>query len=163
MAMMVRDEATADHATVRQVVQAAFGRPDEADLVDRLRREGDAVLSLVAIDDSEIAGHAMFSRMIAPFRAVGLAPIAVLPGQQGRGVGGMLVREGLDRARLQGWEGVFVLGDPVYYRRFGFDSALAAGFISPYAGPSLMAVALGAGLSARSGPIAYAPAFALLR
>jgi putative acetyltransferase len=161
--MIVRDEQTADHGTVRRIIQAAFGRPDEADLVDRLRRDGDAALSLVAIDGAAIVGHVMFSRMIAPFRAVGLAPVAVRPERQGEGIGGSLIRQGLDRARSQGWEGVFVLGDPVYYRRFGFDPALAAGFASPYASPHLMAIALGAALPARSGAIAYAPAFAQLR
>ena len=70
-----------------------------------------------------------------------------------------MIRAGLERARSAGWRGVFVLGDPGYYRRFGFDPALAGGFASPYAGPHLMALALGPDLPARSGRIEYAPAF----
>lgn len=158
--MNVRDEAASDHAAVRQVVEAAFARPDEARIVDRLRRDGDAVLSLVATVDEAVIGHAMFSRLVAPFRALGLAPVAILPGRQRQGIGSRLIRDGLDRARRLGWEGVFVVGDPRYYWRFGFDPARAAGFASPYAGPHLMALALGASLPTQGGSIGYAPAFA---
>ncbi len=75
------------------------------------------------------------------------------------GIGGGLIRAGLARARSAGWQSVFVLGDPGYYRRFGFDPALASGFASPYAGPHLMALAFGPALPASRGQIEYAPAF----
>jgi putative acetyltransferase len=161
--MIVRDENPADFPATHAVVAAAFGRPEEAVLVERLRMEGDSVISLVAVERTELIGHAMFSRMEAPFRALGLAPVSVAPQRQEQGVGGALVRAGLARAREAGWQGVFVLGDPAYYRRFGFDVEAAAGFDSPYAGPYLMVRALGGALPIYTGRIAYAPAFAGLR
>jgi len=156
--IVIREERPEDGAAIHALVQAAFGQPLEADLVDRLREDGDSVISLVA-DDGEIVGHIMFSRMQAPFRTLGLAPVSVAPHRQRSGIGGRLIREGLDRARRAGWQVVIVLGDPDYYRRFGFDPALAQGFESPYAGPYLMALPLGDAMPASSGRLEYAPAF----
>ena len=160
--MVVGEEAPPDIPAIRAVVEAAFDRSDEAELVARLRADGDAVTSLVAVDDDRIVGHVMLSRMTAPFRALGLAPVSVAPDRQRSGIGSRLIRDGLARAAAAGWEGVFVLGEPAYYRRFGFSPALASGFASPYAGPYLMALALAGALPARDGRIAYAPAFATL-
>jgi putative acetyltransferase len=102
----------------------------------------------------------MFSRMKAPFRALGLAPVSVLPGRQLAGIGGSLIREGLARATSAGWDAVFLLGKPEYYERFGFVAETAAGFASPYAGPCFMALALRPdGMPVHSGRVAYAPAF----
>jgi putative acetyltransferase len=158
--MNIRDEQAADRMAIRAVVTAAFGRAMEADLVDWLRDDGDNAISLVAEERGAIVGHVMFSPMTAPFRALGLGPVAAQPKRQRAGLGGALIRAGLVRARDAGWQGVFVLGDPGYYRRFGFDAGLAKDFASPYAGPHLMALALDGGpLPARSGAIAYAPAF----
>ena len=158
----IRDEAVTDRAAVRAVVEAAFARPGEADLVDQLRADGDGEIALVALDGGSVVGYALFSRLAAPFPALSLGPVAVLPSHQRRGVGSNLIRTGLDRARVAGWQGVFVLGAPRYYRRFGFDPALASGFASPYAGPHLMALALGSALPASNGRIEYAPAFSRL-
>ncbi len=160
--MIIRDETPSDHAAVRDLVAAAFGQPDEADLVERLRADGDAAIALVAEDNGSVVGHILFSRMQAPFRALGLAPVSVAPERQGTGIGSRLIRAGLERAQAEGWQGVFVLGDPAYYRRFGFDPALAKGFTSAYSGPYLMAIALGGELPERQGPVDYAPAFAAL-
>lgn len=161
--IVIREERPDDRAAIRAVVEAAFGQPLEAELVDRLRADGDSVISLVADDGGAIVGHVLFSRMQAPFTALGLAPVSVSPDRQRSGIGGRLIREGLDRARRDGWQVVVVLGDPDYYRRFGFEPALAAGFESPYAGPHLMAMPLGAAMPARLGRLDYAPAFAGLK
>lgn len=160
--MIVRHERTSDRAAVHALVEAAFGRRDEADLVDRLREDGSVVLSLVAVDDNFIVGHVLLTRMEAPFTAVGLAPLAVRPDRQRAGIGTQLVGVALDRVRAAGWQAVFVLGDPGYYRRFGFDPALARGFSSPYAGPHLMVLALTGTLPVGAGAIAYARPFSSL-
>jgi putative acetyltransferase len=157
--MILRSEEPSDIAAIHGVVAAAFDRPDEANLVDRLRADGDCVISLVALDEDALVGHALFSRMRAPFRALGLAPVSVRPERQRAGIGARLIRAGLDRARQDGWQGVFVLGNPDYYRRFGFDPALARGFASPYSGPHLMALALCAALPTATGIIEYASPF----
>ncbi|MGZ8361809.1 MAG: GNAT family N-acetyltransferase, partial [Allosphingosinicella sp.] len=134
MPVILRPEQPADRAAIAALVEHAFGQPDEARLIARLRADGDLVLSLVADDGGTILGHVALSLMAAPFRALGLAPVAVAPGHQRQGIAAALIREALDRARADGWGGVFVLGDPAYYRRFGFSPDLASGFDSPYAG-----------------------------
>jgi len=160
--MIVRHEKATDRTSVHALVKAAFGRSDEADLVDRLREDGSVVLSLVALDDDGIVGHILLSRMDAPFTALALAPLAVRPDNQRSGIGTQLVHAALDRVRAAGCQAVFVFGDPKYYARFGFDPALARGFSSPYAGPYLMVLALTGKLPVSAGAIAYARPFAAL-
>jgi putative acetyltransferase len=157
--VIIREEAPADIAGIRAVVEAAFSRPDEADLVARLRAEGGSITSLVAADEDSIVGHVMLSKMAAPFRALGLAPVSVAPHRQRTGIGSALIRSGLEKAAAGGWESVFVLGEPAYYARFGFSAALASGFASPYVGPYLVALALNGPLPAIAGKIEYAAAF----
>ncbi|HJR57614.1 MAG TPA: N-acetyltransferase [Rhizomicrobium sp.] len=157
----MRLETPADYAGIRRVHLQSFPTATEADLVDGLRADGDAVLSLVAEEDSEIAGHVLFSRMTAPFRALGLAPVAVLPHYRRRGIAARLIEDGLARAAAD-WDAVFVLGDPAYYGRFGFDAGLAACFANPYAGPHFMVTPLAGKLPSNQGPVAYAAAFARL-
>jgi putative acetyltransferase len=158
--MLIRDEEAADITAIREVVETAFRQQLEARLVDQLRADGDGVISLVAVDDGKVVGHVLFSRMTAPFRALGLAPVSVAPDRQRSGVGSQLIRAGLERAADRGWNAVFVLGDPEFYQRFGFSVTGASGFTSPYAGPYLMVLALNGELPAKTGKIDYAPAFA---
>jgi len=158
----IRGETFADIEGIREAELAAFPTPGEADLVDQLRQDGSAVYSLVAVVEGEVVGHIMFSRMQAPERSLGLAPVAVVESYRRRGIAAQLIREGLSRAIADGWRCVFVLGDP-YYRRFGFDPALAAGFASPYAGPHFMALELQDGvLAAGKGVANYPHAFKAL-
>ncbi len=157
--MEIRAETPADIPAIHALVAAAFPTPAEAGLVDAVRVDGDAVISLVAVLDGEVCGHVLFSRMRSPDRTLGLAPVATAEGRRRKGVAAALIEDGLARARAGGWLGAFVLGDP-YYERFGFDPALAAGFASPYAGPHLMGLALGPeGLPVQSGRLDYARAF----
>lgn len=141
----------------------AFGGPNEAALVARLHADGAAAIALVACIGGAVAGHILFSPMIAPMRALALAPLAVAPEHQRRGIGAALVRAGMARAAAEGCQAVFVLGDPAYYRRFGFSAESARGFASPYAGPHLMVAALvGGNLPVTTGEIVHAPAFSAL-
>ncbi len=126
--MEVRQEVAADHAEVRSLVQAAFEREQEAQLVDELRGQP-GVLSLVAVRAGSILGHAMFTPVTSAATesnhqpATALGPIAVRPSQQRQGCGSALIRDGLDRCREQGIGVAFVLGDPEYYSRFGWQPA----------------------------------------
>ena len=159
----IRDETAEDVTLVRELIALAFPTSAEADLVDRLRGDGSGVYSLVAISDRQLVGHVMFSRMERPDNALGLAPLAVLGAFRRRGVAATLIRDGLLRARTDGWASVFVLGDPAYYNRFGFTASLAEGFDSPYAGAHLMALALSEnGLAEQTGELRYPSAFAVL-
>ncbi|WP_029583940.1 GNAT family N-acetyltransferase [Bradyrhizobium sp. URHD0069] len=161
--MDFRDESSGDHKAIRHLLLASFPGPGEADLVERLRGDGDAVTSLVAIEGRVLTGHVMFSKMAAPFRALGLGPVSVLPDWRRRGIAATLIQQGIKRATKDGWAGVFVLGDPDYYQRFGFKCEHAESFESPYSGPYLMALPLNDDrLPIRFGRLDYAPAFSAL-
>ena len=163
--MVVRPASAADSQAIRHVHEAAFPTSAEARLVEELERDGDAVISLVAEKDGAVVGHVLMSRMAADadgrtLAALGLGPVAVIPDCQGEGIGGALIEESITRARNMGTEIVFLLGEPDYYRRFGFEAALASPFSSPYAGPYFQALALGTGfLPPDAGRASYAPAF----
>jgi putative acetyltransferase len=158
--MLIRDEDPADRAAIAAVTTAAFKQPAEAKLVEALRASGDAVISLVAESGDTIVGHVMLSQMASPAHTLGLAPVSVDPAHQNRGVGHKLITLALERARRDGWDAVFVLGDPAYYTRFGFRVDAAAKFDTPYPKDHMMALALTPGaLDSLSGAIAYAPAF----
>lgn len=133
-----------DHDAIATLVAAAFGRSDEAELVRRLRADGDAILELVAISDG-LTGHALFSVLAvkpATVRIAALAPVSVLPDRQNAGLGSMLIREGLERCKALGFDAAAVLGDPGYYRRFGFTRRAARSLHSIYSGPAYQALEL---------------------
>lgn len=158
--MKIRAEADTDHDAVRRLHLAGFPTPAEAALVDALRTTGDCVYSLVAERDGEIVGHIMLSRMEAPFKALSLAPVTVDTEWRRQGIAARLIEESLAAARRDGWDGVFVLGNPAYYRGFGFSTELAARFASPYAGPYFMGLSLaGAQFPAEGGEIRHPAAF----
>jgi putative acetyltransferase len=162
MELGIRAEAAGDAAAVRTVNAAAFGREAEAELVDAVRSAEAAVLSLVAVWQGEIVGHALFTPVaVGGGRAVALGPLAVHPDRQGQGVGTALVREGLRRLATLGHGAVIVLGDPGYYRRFGFRPASAFGvsWDRPVPDEVFMALELRAGALSGGGTVRYLPAF----
>ncbi|QQQ02915.1 GNAT family N-acetyltransferase [Lysobacter enzymogenes] len=165
--MRIEEETHAQRAQTHALNRAAFGRADEADLVDRLRADGLVRLSLVAVEDDEVVGHILFTRLSTrvdgrEVDAVALAPMAVHPHWQGAGVGSALVREGLARLAREGCEAAIVLGHPGYYPRFGFSAALAAKLASPFAGEAFMALELAAGgLRGEAGEVRYPAAFGI--
>jgi putative acetyltransferase len=158
---------TQERSVVRSIYEAAFGRPDEADLVDSLRREGAVLLSLVAEVEQRIVGHMLFSRMSietskGPVSAAALAPVAVLPDLQRRGIGERLIRHGLNLLRERGEQIVIVLGHPDYYPRFGFSSEKARSLESPFPPEAFMAMELISGaLEGIRGKVRYPAAFGL--
>ena len=168
----IRAERAEDAAAVRRVNELAFGGAEEAGLVDALRGAADPHVSLVATEGGEIVGHIFFSPVSlvsedgtedSRFAAMGLAPMAVLPEHQRRGVGSELVRAGLDECRRMGLGVVVVLGHPEYYPRFGFRPASRAGLRCEYPVPddTFMVVELRPGaLAGRRGLVKYHPAFA---
>ena len=165
--LTIRPEAQDDYAAIRQVNEAAFEGRVEADLIEGLRTEGVVLLSAVAEIDRRIVGHTLFSRMwieatagLVP--AAALAPVAVSPPHQRQGIGGGLIRYGLDTLRGAGERIVIVLGHPEYYPRFGFSSELAAPLESPFPREAYMALELVPGaLAGVRGPVRYAKAFGL--
>jgi putative acetyltransferase len=157
----IRHERAEDFAAIRRLLIAAFGGPAEVELVDGLREDGDLAHALVAEDDGDVVGYVAFSPLKSPERALALAPLAVAPEQQRRGIGTALIDEGLRQARAGGWGAVFVLGEPEYYKRSGFTLEAATGFDSPYAGPYFMALQL-PGVPVIAAPVIYSNRFAAL-
>ena len=144
-------------------MSVAQGRDIEADLVDALRREGAVLLSALAELDGQVIGHILFSRMwVDSAEAVALAPLAVAPDFQRQGVGGELIRYGLERLRGGGERIVIVAGHPDYYPRFGFSSEKAFSIKSPFPREAFMALELSAGaLDGIRGWARYAASFGL--
>lgn len=160
--MQIRNERPQDRQAVYRVVLSAFGQSNEAELVEKLREAGDIIISLVAEEDSQVVGHVLLSRMGAPFPALALAPMSVVPARQRCGIGSALIAAAVKCARSKGWAAIFVLGDPDYYERFNFDREAAAHFKSPYSGPHFMMLKLSPSLPATTGEIHHAPAFTAL-
>lgn len=165
--VMVRPEAAGDYAAIRALNEAAFGRGDEADLIDRLRRDGAVLAAFAAELDRQIVGHVLFSRLriesASDVRAaVALAPMAVSPAQQGRSIGAQLIQHGLACLHDAGEEIVIVLGHADYYPRFGFSSAKARALGNSFPPGALMALELVPhALAGVSGVVRYPAAFGL--
>lgn len=166
--MLIRPEREADYDTIDAVVAAAFGQPDEAKLVRRLRSSDAYVpeLTLVADDAGEVVGHIMLSYTTlegdGPPRVLSLAPLAVKPGVQRTGIGIALTRTALDSADERGEPLVVVLGHATYYPRFGFEPAHLHGIQPPdpnLVGDHFMVVRLSSYDSSIRGRIVYPPAF----
>lgn len=126
----IRSELPADAPAIAALTTAAFltaehSRGNEALIVDALRASGSLAVSLVAVDANRIIGHVAFSPVTIDGRDlgwVGLGPVSVAPDRQRKGIGTTLIESGLALLREQDARGCVVLGDPAYYRRFGFAS-----------------------------------------
>jgi putative acetyltransferase len=160
----IRPETAADAPAIHDLLAHAFETPAEAELVDRLRRDGDLVLSLVATDTAQaVVGHVAFPRLRVESAGrespvAGLAPLAVAETHRRQGIGAQLTRAGLDHLRAKGETLVFVMGNPAYYTRFGFALETAQPFTCVYAGPYFMALRL-ADAALRTGTVRYPAAF----
>jgi putative acetyltransferase len=161
----IRPETDDDDAAIREVNRIAFGGEAEARLVDALRNGGYARVSLVAEEGGRAVGHILFSVLtIATPRgdveALALAPMAVVPSHQRKGIGSSLVVEGLRLCREAGHRIVIVVGHPAFYPRFGFSAKLAEPLGSQYSGPAFMAIELVPGaLDGVDGDACYPPPF----
>lgn len=166
----IRAETEKDIHAVRRVNESAFGRPDEAALVDRLRANAHPHISLVAVKNEQVVGHIFFSPVTieaedsaaaAAAAILGLAPMAVLPEYQKQGIGSGLVREGFRVCRQIGCDAVVVLGHPEYYPRFGFVPAIHKGLRCEYAVPdeAFMVAELKPDSLSGGGLVRYRPEF----
>jgi putative acetyltransferase len=128
MPILIRPETEADIPSIDDVTRAAFedhphSRQTEPFIVAALRRAGALAVSLVAEDDGRVVGHVAFSPVSMPEGLpgwYGLGPVSVQPERQRRGIGTSLVEEGLAALRALGARGCVLVGEPAFYRRFGF-------------------------------------------
>ena len=144
----IRAATPRDREAIRLVEEHAFGQHAEAGLVDALVENGDAVVELVAVEDGQVVGHVLFSRLFVEqdgkeFPAVALAPLAVEPNFHGTGIGGALIREAHIKLRGAGEKLSLVLGEPAYYGRVGYTHSRAARFEGGYQCEALQALAWG--------------------
>ena len=127
----LRREAAADIPAVRALNDLAFGGTVEGAIVDALRAGCTGALSLVAEEGGRVVGHIFFSPVavagMSGTEAMGLAPMAVAPDRQRRGIGAALIGHGLQELLRRGCSLVVVLGHPEYYPRFGFVPAARYG------------------------------------
>ena len=136
MDIQIHNEESKHIDQVRAILRAAFLSHAESKLVDALRENGKATISLVAVNGEHVLGHILFSPVSTtpPSEAngLGLAPVAVHPTMQWQGIGSRLVREGLQVCQNLGYDYCVVLGDPKYYQRFGFEKASPFGIRNEY-------------------------------
>jgi len=163
----IRAEQQADYKEIYQLNQIAFGGDSEANLVNALRSRVTPLISLVALHDDWLVGHILFSPVTLEknedLNLMGLAPMAVLPAHQKRGIGGKLVLAGLAACSELNTDAIAVLGYPGYYPKFGFVPSVEYEMSSEYDVPAevFMIRELKAGaLKGRSGQISYHPIFA---
>lgn len=164
--LALRPETLDDLPGIRLVNEAAFSTKSEADLVDLCRRNGRIALSLTAIQERRVVGHALFTPITfdkshVDGRGLGLGPIAVLPEFQRSGIGSRLMRAGLDHVRRLNYGFVVLLGNPAYYSRFGFTPGRMSGLSSDYGeGDEFQALELSPGsLAGVTGKVKYVPEF----
>lgn len=129
--MNIRRERPGEEIRIRVIYETAFETTAEADVVESLRAESSPYLGLVAEEDGAILGHLVLTEVVVETHAgrmtgLGLAPLGVAKGAQGKGIGSALVRAAIDEARGHGSDFLVILGDPKFYTRFGFVQAAPA-------------------------------------
>jgi predicted N-acetyltransferase YhbS len=169
MDIRTRAEIETDYPGIDVVNEKAFGQKNEAVLIRRLRLTKKYIpgLSLVAEVPGSIVGHILFYPIdikgrTGAFPSLALAPMAVLPESQRKGIGSQLVKEGLKRARKLGFKSVIVLGHAAYYPRFGFEPASRWDIRPPFEVPDNVFMAMELvkdGLKDIQGTVEYPPEF----
>jgi len=162
-------EKSEDIASIDEITRLAFEGEEEAKLIVAIRNSDYFIpkLSLVAVQNNHVVGHILFSPITiespeTSVDALALAPMAVSPGCQNRGIGTELVRNGLEACKKLGYKIVIVVGHPNYYPRFGFKPARALGLQAPFEVPDdafLVRELVPGALKNVRGVVKYSPAF----
>lgn len=129
--MIIRPEKENDIPVISDLLRLAFfnqpySNNDEYLLVEKLRKENALALSYVAIINDKIVGYIAFSPITIDGKKtnlLGLAPIAILPKYQRKGIGSALINSTLTQIKKQGFDGCVLVGFPDFYQKLGFISA----------------------------------------
>ena len=170
MEVKIRQENKDDFNAVFEVNTLAFRQENEAKLVALLRNSNAFIpeLSLIAASDNKIVGHILFTKIKIIIdeknetESLALAPMAVRPEFQNKGIGGQLIKCGLAKAKELQYKSVIVLGHEHYYPKFGFVPAEKWNIRSPYDIPTNVFMALElvpGGLKNISGLVKYPDEF----
>lgn len=124
----IREERQEDYNAIKEVNDKAFNQPQEGMIIEKIRKSGTEILSLVAVIEDKIVGHILFSTVkIENYPdlkdGMGLAPMAILPEHQKQGIGSLLIKEGIERLKMKSVPYIVVLGHEHYYPKFGFETA----------------------------------------
>jgi len=150
MEIRIRQEVKEDHKRVYEITKMAFDQENESKLIEKIRSGPNFIpeLSLVAEKDNEIVGHILFSKIKivgeSEYETLMLAPIAVIPELQKQGIGGKLIKNGIEKAIELGFDSIIVVGHKDYYPKFGFQKASKWGIKCPFEVPdgAFMAIEL---------------------
>lgn len=169
MSIEIRNESTQDWEATFEIQSKAFRGGGEAKLVEALRASAEPLVSLVAKREGSVVGHIMFSPVtvegLEDLNLLGLGPLAVDPDQQKNGIGSLLVERGLDECKQRDTDAIFVLGNPSYYSRFGFEIAAPRGFFyknDAFAPYFMVKLLTDEQLRVEKGEVVYRPEFELL-
>lgn len=169
--LVIRQENVNDYEQVYNVVESAFEKAEhsdgnEQDLVVLLRKSNSFIpeLSLVAVNENKIIGYILFTKVkIGDNIELALAPLAVLPEHQRKGIGTMLIKEGHKIAKQLNYNYSIVLGSNKYYSRLGYTSASKYNIKAPFEieDECFMAIKLNENAKTISGVVEYDEAFGI--
>ena len=165
--MSIRAEKKTDIKNIWQINAKAFEGEEEANLVNALRNSGTPYISLVYEKNNNLSGHIFFTPVelvgdTTNLRLIGLAPMAVNPKMQNKGIGSSLIKAGIKQCLNEGYDAIVVLGHPNYYPKFGFIPSVKYGIKSEYDVPENVFMILELrenALKEKTGTIKYHAAF----
>lgn len=168
MNITIRKEEEKDYKQIYEVNKLAFQQEYESKLIEKIRKSENFIpeLSIVAQIDDRIVGHILFSKIKiigdSEYESLALAPMAVIPEYQKQGIGGKLIKKGLEVAKELGFDSVIVLGHKDYYPKFGFQKASKWNIKCPFEVPdeAFMAIELTEkALEGKAGTVEYPDEF----
>ncbi len=164
----IREEEEKDHKQINDVNKLAFQQENESKLIEKIRKSENFIpeLSIVAEINNRIVGHILFSKIKiigdSDYESLALAPMAVIPEFQKRGIGSELIKKGIDKAKELGFDSIIVLGHKEYYPKFGFQRASEWHIKCPFEVPddAFMAIELTEkALESKAGTVEYPDEF----
>jgi len=148
MRITIRKEEEKDHKQIYEVNKLAFQQENEGKLIEKIRNTENFIpeLSIVAEIDNRIVGHILFSKIKivgkSVYESLALAPMAVIPEFQKKGIGSELVKIGIKMAKKLGFDSIIVIGHKEYYPKFGFQRASKWNIKCPFEVPDEVFMAI---------------------